>query len=57
MSFLLKLILWPGELVTGFFPGLGPAERRLVYHMVNYIVWLSLIVALVIWYVIKYPPI
>lgn len=57
MNIILKILLWPGAFLTGFFPKLGEEERRLIYHMTNYIVWLSILVAGVIWYVITYPPI
>ncbi|RMD47352.1 MAG: hypothetical protein D6832_06275 [Alphaproteobacteria bacterium] len=52
-----SILLWPGRKVVERFPGLGAEERRLLYHMVNYIVWLSLFVAFVIWLVITYPPV
>jgi len=53
---LVNLILWPGRRVVALFPALGPAEARLVHNITNYVVWLSLICAGLIWGLIKTMP-
>ncbi len=50
------ILLWPGRTANRLFPGLDPDHSRLLHNMVNYIVWLSLILGFLIYYEIASMP-
>jgi hypothetical protein len=50
------IILWPGRAASRQFPDLDPEHSRLLHNMVNYIVWLTLIIGYLIYYVIASMP-
>ena len=51
-----NILLWPGRKAIAMFPNLGAEGTRLLHNMVNYIVWLTLVCGLLIYFVIKSIP-
>jgi hypothetical protein len=51
---LVNIILWPGRRVITLIPELGEEERRLAHNVVNYVVWLTIICAVLGYYMVKY---
>jgi len=42
---IVKIVVWPGQKITGMFPDIGEEEKRLTNNIVNYVVWLAVISA------------
>jgi len=53
LSMLLKIITAPGRFVLRYLPNLGGEESRLLHNMVNYVVWLTLLIGTLIYVIIK----
>jgi len=51
-----NIILWPGRKANRLLPDLDPDHSRLLHNMVNYIVWLSLILGYLVYFEITSMP-
>ncbi len=54
---LIKIITWPGRMAVRYLPPAGEEETRLVHNIVNYIVWIGLLVVLTLVLVSRFPPV
>ncbi len=54
---LVNITTWPGRFALKHLPELGEAEARLVHNMINYVVWLSLFIAVLLYFVVRFSPV
>ncbi len=51
---LVNIITWPGRFAIRHLPEMGEAETRLLHNMVNYVVWLTLLIGILLYFLIAF---